>query len=117
MTGRTHEAVRAERERQRRLLAFLYSTPAYAPTLELYGWDDLGPRLRDLVRHDRWDDLGRVLSDEVLDELVPSGTFDELPDLVLERFAELGQGITIGVPTDPADDDAFRAVVAAIRQG
>ena len=117
VTGRTHEAVQAERERQRRLLAFLYSTPAYAPTLELYGWDDLGPRLRDLVRHDRWDDLGRVLSDEVLDELVPSGTFDELPDLVLERFAELGQGITIGVPADPADDDAFRAVVAAIRQG
>jgi probable F420-dependent oxidoreductase len=117
VTGTTHDAVLAERERQRRLLAFLYSTPAYAPTLQLYGWDDLGPRLRDLIRHDRWDDLGRVLSDDVLDELVPCGTFDELPGLVLGRFAGLGQGITVGVPTDPADDDAFRAVVAAIREG
>ncbi len=117
VTGRTRDAVLAERERQRRLLAFLYSTPAYAPTLELYGWDDLGPRLRDLIRHDRWDDLGLVLSDDVLDELVPCGIFDELPGLVLERFAGLGQGITLGVPDDPEDDDAFGAVVAAIRDG
>ena len=48
ITGSSVDAVLAERERQRRLLAFLYSTPAYAPTLELYGWSDLGPRLRDL---------------------------------------------------------------------
>ena len=43
ITGATADAVLAERERQRRLLAFLYSTPAYAPTLELYGWAELGP--------------------------------------------------------------------------
>jgi probable F420-dependent oxidoreductase len=117
VTGSTPDAVLAERERQRRLLAFLYSTPAYAPTLKLYGWDDLGPQLRDLIRHDRWDDLGRILSDDVLDELVPCATFDELPRLLLERFAGLGQGITVGVPADPADDDAFRGVVDAIREG
>ncbi len=107
----------AERERQRRLLAFLYSTPAYAPTLRLYGWGELGPQLRDLIRRERWDDLGAVLSDEVLDTLVPCATFDELPGLLLERFAGLGQGILVAPPQDPADDDAFGAVVAAVRAG
>ena len=107
----------AERERQRRLLAFLYSTPAYAPTLRLYGWEELGPRLRDLIRRERWDDLGDVLSDEVLDTLVPCGTFDELPGLLLERFAGLGQGILVAVPADSGDDEAFREVVAAVRAG
>ena len=111
------EAVLAERERQRRLLAFLYSTPAYAPTLELYGWDDLGPRLRDLIRHDRWDDLAGVLSDEVLDTLVPCGTFDELPGLLRERFGGLGQGIVVSPPPDAGDDDAFRTVVASLQAG
>ena len=71
ITGGSVDAVLAERQRQRRLLAFLYSTPAYAPTLELYGWAELGPRLRELIRHDRWDALAGVLSDEVLDTLVP----------------------------------------------
>ncbi len=117
ITGSSPDAVLAERERQRRLLAFLYSTPAYAPTLELYSWDDLGPRLRELIRHDRWDDLPAVLSDEILDTLVPSGTFDELPGLLLERFAGLGQGIVVPVPPTPRDDDAFRAVVAALQAG
>ena len=98
ITGATPAAVDRERERQRRLLAFLYSTPAYAPTLELYGWDDLGPRLRELIRRDRWDDLGAVLSDEVLDTLVPAGTFDELAGVLAQRFAGLGQGITVSVP-------------------
>jgi probable F420-dependent oxidoreductase len=115
ITGATTEAVEHERERQRRLLAFLYSTPAYAPTLELYGWDDLGPRLRELIRRDRWDELGATLSDEVLDTLVPTGTFDELPRLLLERFAGLGQGITVTVPADESDDEGFSGVVAALQ--
>jgi probable F420-dependent oxidoreductase len=117
ITGSSPEAVQTERERQRRLLAFLYSTPAYAPTLELYGWGDLGPELRALVRHDRWDDLSTLLSDEVLDTLVPSGTFEELPDLLWQRFGDLGRGIVASPPADRADDGAFGEVIAALQAG
>jgi probable F420-dependent oxidoreductase len=116
ITGASLDAVMAERERQRRLLAFLYSTPAYAPTLELYGWTDVGLRLRELIRHDRWDELAGVLSDEVLDTLVPSGTFDELPGLLHDRFAGLGHGIVVSPPQDGGDDDAFRSVVQALQE-
>jgi probable F420-dependent oxidoreductase len=115
VVGATASALDAERERQRRLFAFLYSTPAYRRTLELYGWDDLGGRLRDLIRHDRWDELHSVVSDEVLDTLVPSATYDELPALVLGRFGHLCQGVTVPVPTDPADDAAHADALAAIR--
>jgi len=117
ITGASPGALAAERQRQRRLLAFLYSTPAYAPTLELYGWPELGPRLRELIRHDRWDDLAAVLSDEVLETLVPSGTFDELPGLLLDRFAGLGQGLMLNPPADPSHDDAFAAIVASLQAG
>jgi alkanesulfonate monooxygenase SsuD/methylene tetrahydromethanopterin reductase-like flavin-dependent oxidoreductase (luciferase family) len=117
ISGTSTEAVHRERERQRRLLAFLYSTPAYAATLELYGWGELGPRLRELIRRERWDDLGAVLPDEVLDELVPCAPFDELPKVLLERFARLGQGLLVSPPESSADDDAFAEVVAALRAG
>jgi probable F420-dependent oxidoreductase len=117
ITGGSLDAVLAERERQRRLLAFLYSTPAYASTLELYGWADVGPRLRQLIHHAQWDDLGSVLSDELLDALVPCGTFDELPGVLLERFAGLGQGIVVSPPADSSDDEAFGRVVAALQAG
>jgi probable F420-dependent oxidoreductase len=115
ITGATTDAVLVERERQRRLLAFLYSTPAYAPTLELYGWAEVGSRLRDLIRHDRWDDLSGVLSDDILDTLVPTGTFDELPGLLRDRFTGLGRGIVVSPPPDERDDEAFRSVVASLQ--
>jgi probable F420-dependent oxidoreductase len=115
ITGSSSEAVQTERERQRRLLAFLYSTPAYRTTLELYGWADLGPRLRALIRQDRWDDLAGILSDEVLDALVPSGTFEELPALLIGRFGQLGQGIIVSPPPGETDDGAFGDVIAELR--
>jgi probable F420-dependent oxidoreductase len=117
ITGASPEAVRGERERQRRLLAFLYSTPAYRTTLELYGWGALGPQLRALIREDRWDDLGRILGDEVLDALVPSGTFEEIPDLLISRFGSFGRGIVVSPPADEGNDAAFGAVIAALRAG
>jgi probable F420-dependent oxidoreductase len=117
VTGANAASVAGERERQRRLLAFLYSTPAYAPTLELYGWDDVGPRLRELIRRDRWEDLPGILSDEILDTLVPCGTFAELPGVLRDRFAGLGRGIVVNPPADAGDDPAFRTVVAALQEG
>jgi len=115
ITGSSAEAVRDERERQRRLLAFLYSTPAYRPTLELYGWGALGPQLRALIRDDRWEGLAAVLPDDVLDALVPCATFAALPDLLITRYAHLGQGIVVTPPGNPNDDGEFGEVIAALR--
>jgi probable F420-dependent oxidoreductase len=117
ITGASADALQMERERQRRLLAFLFSTPAYRPSLELYGWGELGPQLRALIRSDRWDDLGVLLSDEVLDTLVPTGTFEELPDLLTGQFGALGQGIVLSPPPASTDDGAFGEVIAALRAG
>jgi probable F420-dependent oxidoreductase len=115
ITGATPEALRVERERQRRLLAFLYSTPAYRPTLELYGWDELGPHLRQLIHRDQWDGLAALLSDEIIDTLVPTGTFEELPDLLAERFGGLGQGLVVSPPADSGADGAFAEMLVALR--
>ena len=109
-------ALRRERERQRRLLAFLYShSPAYRPTLELTVGPSSGLQLRTLIRNDRWDYLAGVLSDEVLDTLVPTGTFAELPDLLMKRFGGMGQGLIASPPADEEDDGPFRDVVAALQ--
>ncbi|HWW53482.1 MAG TPA: TIGR03617 family F420-dependent LLM class oxidoreductase, partial [Acidimicrobiales bacterium] len=115
ITGATAAALDAERERQRRLLAFLYSTPAYRPTLELYGWAELGPQLRALIHRDEWDALGQLLSDEVIDTLVPTGTFDDLPKLLHDRFAGLAQGIVVSPPPDTGHDAAFAEVIRALQ--
>jgi probable F420-dependent oxidoreductase len=113
--GRDRAELAAAREHQRRLLAFLYSTPAYGRTLELHGWGDLGERLRRRVRAGHWEDLAGCVSDEVLDTLVPEATWDDLPATALARFADVADGLIIPVPAAPADDERFAAVVAAVR--
>lgn len=114
-TGPDDEAVARDRERQRRLLAFLYSTPNYRPTLERRGWPDLQPQLQELVRSDRWESLATVLTDEVLDSLLLCGRYDELPALLHERFRGIADGVVIPAPAEPTDDAALAAAIAELQ--
>ncbi len=114
-TGRTAVEVDAERERHRRTLAFLYSTPEYNRTLELHGWTDLGERLRALTRSGRWDELDGLVTDEVLDALVPQATYDDLPAVLSERFGGVADGMLVPPPEDPSDDAAFTDVLRALQ--
>lgn len=114
VTGRSSADLQSSRDTQRTVLAFLYSTPAYRRTLELFGWSDLGPRLRDAIRRQSWSELPDLLDDERLDTLLPSGTWDELPDLVRRWFGGTSDAVLVQPPTSTEDDDEFAAVVQAI---
>lgn len=114
-TGRTGGDVDASREHHRAILAFLYTTPAYRRSLELHGWADLGEQLQRMTRAGEWDHLRDVLTDDVLEALVPQATWAALPDVVGEWFAGLVDGVMLPVPANPQDDDEYARVVAAIR--
>ena len=115
-TGDSDAAVARERERQRRMLAFLYSTPAYATALQRRGWTDLPEQLRALVRTELWDDLPAVLKDEVLDELVVCGRYDELPEILTARYGKVADGIVLPPLGEATDDRLLRECVAELRQ-
>ena len=104
------------REHNRRLLAFLYSTPAYERTLELFGWGELAGRLRALIRDQRWGDLSSLVTDEVLDTLVPRATYDRLPEVAHEWFGDVADGILVAPPPDTTNDDSLRAAIREIRR-
>lgn len=103
-TGNTDATVAQERERQRRMLAFLLSTPSYGPALKRRGWTELAGRLRTLTREQRWNELPTVLSDVVLDELVTCGRYDELPDILRTKFEGIADGVVLP-PLGNGDDD------------
>jgi probable F420-dependent oxidoreductase len=113
--GRDRRELDAAREHQRRLLAFLYSTPAYRRTLELHGWSDLGARLLQLTRQERWEDLPSLVTDEVLAALVPESTWDDLPSVAADLFGGIADGLIMPPPSDRAHDARFAEVVAALR--
>jgi probable F420-dependent oxidoreductase len=114
-TGLTRGQVEESRNRQQRLLAFLYSTPSYRPALERLGLPALQGELAALTRAGEWDRLSAVLPDEVLDVLLVSGTYDELPDLLRSRFGAVAEGVVLPMPGDPSGDSALAAAIAALR--
>ncbi len=115
VAGATEEELDSERERHRRLFAFLYSTPAYGKTLELYGIEELGRQLRAVVREQRWEDLPVLIPDELLDTLLVVGRYEDLGPLLTARFKGLADGLLLG-PVRPTQDDAdLGRLVAAVR--
>jgi probable F420-dependent oxidoreductase len=114
-TGASREETLRDRERQRRLLSFLYSTPAYWPSLELLGWGECGPRLRQLTREGRWDEMPEVISNEMLAELLPTAPYAEIADLLRDRYADLATMITFPLPEDPALDPQVARVIHRLR--
>jgi probable F420-dependent oxidoreductase len=114
-TGKDEQTLQAEREKQRSLLGFLYSTPAYWPTLELLGWQDMGQRLLDMTRTGDWGEMASIITDEVLERIIPIGTYDEIEAIYRERYEGLTTRITFPMPEDPADDALAAEVIARLK--
>jgi probable F420-dependent oxidoreductase len=114
-TGATEADVRRHREPIRQLLATLLSTPQYRYSLDLYGWQDRGELLNQMVREGRWAELGGVVSDEMLDVFVPAATYGEIAAVLRERYAGLAQEIGVPLGDDPSDDAAIARVVEELK--
>jgi hypothetical protein len=115
-TGRDASTVAGEWEKQRNMLGFLYSTPAYWPSLELFGYRDAGQQLLELTRAGNWAAMAEVLTDEMLEKFVPRGTYEEIVGELKSRYSELTQRITFPMPSDPANDALAAAAIARLRE-
>lgn len=114
-TGKSEEVVALEWEKQRQLLGFLYSTPAYWPSLELFGWQDKGEQLRKLTREGRWQDMAEIITDDMLVEFVPRGTYADIADDYRRRFSALATRVTFPLPASSADDSQAAAAIASLK--
>ena len=83
------------RDAMRRNVGYYASTPAYRPVLDLHGWGDLQTELYQCSKQGRWDDMARLVDDEVLDTLTIVCAPDELAGRVGERYGGLVDRITV----------------------
>jgi probable F420-dependent oxidoreductase len=114
--GRTDEELAAADAAVRGLLGFYGSTPAYRPVLDTHGWGDLQPRLRQLTKEGRWDELASLVDDDVLGAIAVRGTPADVAAELRRRFA--GRVDRVGVYTPSAlADDVLAEVVERVRAG
>lgn len=115
-TGPDQDAVRKMREYIRYRIAFYASTPAYWPVLSAHGLDELGKKLIEYPRADRWSEMAAQIPDELIDLVAVSGTWDTIADRIEERYA--GHVDTIYLPIDhdlPIDEHRLARVVERVQ--
>jgi probable F420-dependent oxidoreductase len=115
ITGRDEAALDRAREGVRQLLTFLYSTPSYWPSLELFGWRDRGEKLNALTREGRWGEMAGVIDDEMIETFSPIAPFDGIASVMQEWYGGLTEWLTFPMPDDPADDERAAAAIAELR--
>jgi probable F420-dependent oxidoreductase len=115
-TGKNEEIVSAQWEKQRNLLGFLYSTPAYWPSLELFGWEEKGQQLLDMTRTGNWQEMPDIVTDDMLQKFVPRGTYDQISSIYRERYGNLSRRITFPLPDDSADDVLAARAIARLKE-
>ena len=104
-TDNRKEARRAEAH-VRQQLSFYMSTPAYKAVLALHGWEEVGDRLGQLARANQWDEMSRLITDEMLDAFAIVGRWDELPEIIHARYGDLLDRVSYYLPFEPGANDA-----------
>jgi probable F420-dependent oxidoreductase len=94
-------------------VAFYGSTPAYRGVLEVHGWGDLQDELNRLSKQGRWDDMAKLVDDDMVDAFAVVGEPDEIPAKILGRFGDLFDRVSFYAPLSK-DEDALRDVIARI---
>src|SRR6476659_9300730 len=104
-TGDDHAATR-------RLLAFYGSTPAYRPVLDVHGWGELQPELNTLSKQGRWEDMGRLIDDDMLHTIAACGSPAEIAAHIRDRVDGVSDRICIYQPGPIAVESLARIVDA-----
>lgn len=97
----------------RGMLAFYSSTPAYRVMLDLEGYGDLQPVLRDLTRQGRWGDMASLVDDGMLDRFTVRGTPAEVGAALVARYGGLVDRVALS-PQGGLSVAALSGIVTAV---
>ncbi len=115
MLAATRDALEKQREPRRSELAFLYSTPAYRRQLERFGLGEIGEALSQMARRGEWSHLSKYLTDEVMNQVLPQGTYQEIPDILRQWYSGLCTGLILPVPAGDGHDHHLTELVERCR--
>jgi probable F420-dependent oxidoreductase len=103
-TGTDDQALAAATDAVRAQIAFYGSTPAYKVVLDVHGWGDLQPRLRDLTRSGDWAAMAEVVHDELLHAVAIVAEPDKVAPEIVRRYGTVLDRIALNAPYAAAPD-------------
>ena len=113
--GENEEARSGMREAMRSQIAFYASTPTYHTVMDIHGWSAQREQLTALASKGQWDEMTKVITDEMLAEFVVEGTWDDIGLTVRKKYEGLADRVSLYLPfTLDAKDDDWKKVAKTI---
>ncbi len=95
ISGQTQEAFDDNKTAIKQRIAFYASTPAYRRVLETHGWGDLQPELTLMSKQGRWEAMGELIDDDMLNTFAVVGEPDTIMPAIKARYAGLVDRVTL----------------------
>ena len=104
VTGNNEEEMAKSAEGTRAQIAFYGSTPAYKRVLDLHGWGDLQPELNAMSKAGKWQEMGTLIDDDILDAFAVVREPPKVATELKARFGDVVQRVMFYAPyaSDPA---------------
>ncbi len=103
-------------ERLRQPISFYGSTRSYHEVFEVHGLKDLGMQLHSLSLAGQWDEMQRVIPEDVLRVFAQTSTYDKLPEFVRDH-REYASDIGLPLPTrTDAERERARHIIKEVQK-
>ena len=118
VTGPNQASLRPVLAGVRKRIAFYASTRTYFPVLECHGFLEIGQQLHQMSIKGQWDEMGELVSDEMLDAFAVTGEYGEVADKLLDRYRGLLDEISFSVESvEPPPEDQLRKIIRRLKEG
>ena len=115
VTGRDEAEFEANKAAVKKRIAFYGSTPAYKGVLDAIGVGDLQAELNTLSKQGRWDEMGTLISDEMVEAFGVVGETKDIAGQMLARYAQFADRTSASFPV--ADAEERQKIIQALRAG
>jgi probable F420-dependent oxidoreductase len=116
-TAATEEELAKKIVDVRARISFYASTPQYRAAFAHHGLGDLADELKLLSRAQRWEEMPRFITDDILHTYVTVGTYDQIARRLLDRYSGVVTHCEFSIPVNGADDKARLRDLAKTIQG
>ncbi len=115
VTGRDEAEFAASKKAARERIAFYGSTPAYKGVLESIGVGELQGELNAMSKQGRWQEMGALISDDIINEFGVMGEPASIAGEMLSRYAGFTDRTSASFPVN--DDAELKAIIQTLRAG
>lgn len=115
-TAATEEELAKKIVDVRARISFYASTPQYRAAFDHHGLGDLADELKLLSRAQRWEEMPRYISDDILHTFVTVGTYDQIARKLLDRYSGVVTHCEFSIPVNgDGDKDRLHDLAKAIQ--